>query len=640
MADLPPDFPKDLLSRYDEIRYLARGGMGVLFRAHDKTLDKLVAIKALPSGNIIGSEKIVRFQKEAKAAGALDHKNIVKVLDFGVTPSGDPYLVMDYVDGESLADLIEAAGPLDLITALRYFVEIADGLAHAHRHGVIHRDIKPSNIMLAVTGTVPEARIVDFGVAHMRRVDSDEQGFESTGGNIIGSPGYVSPEVVSGGKADQRSDVYSFGCLMFETLTGHLPFIGETALQTMADHVNKAPPEVADILRHGENQNLACGLSDVVRKCLKKQPAERFKSAEELKLALIDCCEFIKEEERAAITEGVTAPGGIFRTLSIQNAQTAKFPLVLIAVVVLVPIGLLIALVGPSIFADMTEEHKIEKTKVSSDPLLREDSMASAHVLSAMNPDGDFPDMPTITPEKLELNKYWLRRKQIASLTYVKVPDETMKALENYPVVRLELSQSRVSPKGLQSISKMTQLVDLKIDQIAGLKDDDLKVLLPRQDLINLSLKETEITDKGLKIISGLKGLKYLTVQGCQKITTDGITQLRSMPNLVTLTMGQTNVSLTALKGFQRMRDVNAQYKRLSPEEYETLASLKELQSLTLTGCNFTKKDLFRFIDNKELLEIKAATTAVTEEDAHSFQKEFLKRNRHPVRVHTTFPYH
>lgn len=637
-TEYPPDFPKDLLSRYDEIGYLARGGMGVLFRAHDKTLDKVVAIKALPSGNLLGNEKVVRFQKEARAAGVLDHKNIVKVLDFGVTPSGDPYLTMEFVDGPSLAAAIESAGSLDMTTALRYFVEIADGLAHAHRHGVVHRDIKPSNVMLEGSDELERvARIVDFGVAHMRRVDSDDQGFESTGGNIIGSPGYVSPEVVSGGKADQRSDVYSFGCLMFETLTGHLPFINETALQTMADHVHSSPPELSDILAHVDNRDLACALSDVAMKCLRKHPAERFRSAEELKLALLNCCEYIEEEQRAAITEGATAPGGIFKNLSIQGAQISKFPLLLIAVVVLVPIGLLIALLGPSIIADITEEHKIEKTKMSTDPLLREDSLASAHILSAMNPDGDFKDMPTVTPEKL--SKYWLRRRQIASLTYVIVTDDAMRALESYPVVRLELSQSKVSSKGLQSISRMNQLVDLKLDQVAGLTDEDLKVLLPRQELFSLSMKETDITDKGLKIITGLKGLKYFTVQGCQKITTRGITQLREMPNLVTLTMGQTNVSLTALKDFQRLRDVNAQYKRLSSEEYETLASLKELRALTFTGCNFTKKDLFRFIDNNELLEIKAATTGVTEEDARAFQKEFLKRHRHPMRVLTVFPY-
>ncbi len=637
-TELPSDFPKDLLSRYDEIRYITRGGMGVLFRAHDKTLDKLVAIKALPSGNLLGNEKVVRFQKEAKAAGILDHTNIVKVLDFGVTPSGDPYLIMDFVDGPSLADEITNNGPMELTTALRYFVEIADGLAHAHRHGVIHRDVKPSNVMLAHADEFEkEARIVDFGVAHMRRVDSDDPGFESTGSNIIGSPGYISPEVVSGGKADQRSDVYSLGCLMFETLSGQLPFVTDTAMQTMAAHVNNAPPEISDFLHDEANQELASAMSEIVMKCLSKNPAMRFKTAEDLKLALIECAGFIEEEHRAAITEHVTAPGGIFKSWSFYSPAHTKTPMLFAGIAILIPIGLMFW-IGPSMLAELRGERNVKQTKMGTELKFKDGkSTTYSQFLGALNPDGDIGSMMEINSRNLP--KFWNPRRKLAKLNYATITDDAMKKLETYPVYHLEIRQSRISPKALQSIGKLQNLNDLKLELIDELTDDDLRFLPRLKDVSSLSLKGTKITDKTLETVSKMTSLQELSLEGCQKITASGIELLKTNVQLKNLSIGATKIPVTALKGFDDLHEVSVQFKKLTPAEVDVLASLKELRGLTVTGCNFGKADLYKFLDAKFLQDVKAATTALTEEEANAFEKDYLQRQRRSTRVQTSYPY-
>lgn len=637
-TELPSDFPKDLLSRYDEIRYIARGGMGVLFCAHDKTLDKLVAIKALPSGNLLGNEKVVRFQKEAKAAGVLDHPNIVKVLDFGVTPSGDPYLIMDFVDGPSLADEITINGPIELITALRYFVEIADGLAHAHRHGVIHRDVKPSNVMLAHADEFEkEARIVDFGVAHMRRVDSDDPGFESTGGNIIGSPGYVSPEVVSGGKADQRSDVYSLGCLMFETLTGQLPFVTDTAMQTMAAHVNNAPPEISDFLLDEGNQELASALSEIVMKCLNKDPANRFKNADELKAALIECAGFIEEEQRASITEHVTAPGGIFKSWSFNSPAHTKTPMLFAGIAILIPVGLMFW-IGPSMLAELRGERNVKQTKMGTELKFKDGTSTTySQFLGAINPDGDIGSMLEITSKNLP--KFWNPRRKLAKLSYATIADDAMKKLETYPVYHLEIRQSKISPKALQSIGKLKNLNDLKLELIDELTDDDLRFLTGLKELSSLSLKGTKITDGTLETCSTMTSLQELSIEGCQKITASGIRLLKNAVQLTNLSIGATKVPVSELKGFDHLRELSVQFKKLTPTDVETLASLKELRGLTVTGCNFGKAELYKFLDSKFLQDVKAATTALTEEDARAFEKDYLERQHRPITIQTTYPY-
>ncbi len=270
--------------RYELIKKVGTGGMGAVFMANDKLLGKVVAVKILLPG--LSSEAIVRFQQEAKATAKLDHPNIVKVLDFGRMPSGDLYLVMDYINGRSLDERLKSEGVLPLDEALPVFIQICAGLSHAHSHGVLHRDIKPSNVMLS-NDPNRVVQIVDFSIA---KIQANDQKLTSTGARI-GSPLYMSPEQAGGLEVDWRSDIYSLGCLMYKALTNEIPLTGETYMQTVLRHKEEDPPLLSEN-RHG--LTFPKTIEDIVAKALARDREQRYQNADDLMSALRSL-----EEQRA-----------------------------------------------------------------------------------------------------------------------------------------------------------------------------------------------------------------------------------------------------------------------------------------------------------------------------------------------------
>ena len=234
--------PVELAGRYEIIEEVGKGGMGVVYKARQPALQKLYAIKMLHS--LHATETILRFELEAKAISKLDHVNLITSHDFGVTVDGRPYMVMDFIEGTSLAQLIESEVRLPLALTLDVAVQIARAMAYAHAQGVLHRDLKPSNIMLV---RQPDGsmlvKIIDFGIAKM--LVSDEDGSSSNltqTGDVFGSPFYMSPEQAMGRGIDERSDIYSLGCLIYEMLTGVLPFRGASAFETLYKHMHDDVP--------------------------------------------------------------------------------------------------------------------------------------------------------------------------------------------------------------------------------------------------------------------------------------------------------------------------------------------------------------------------------------------------------------
>lgn len=226
--------------KYEVIEALGSGGMSTVYKAKHKFLEKPVAIKLLNAHLASDGKAVQRFQLEAKAAYDLKHPNLISIYDFGISPDGQAYIVMDYLEGESLSDRIERHGKLPLMEALPIFADIASGLAYAHEHNVLHRDIKPSNVMLTKSDSgAIKALIVDFGLA--KNYDDDSLKLTQTG-EIFGSPLYMSPEQCRGAMLDRRSDIYSFGCLMYETLTGYVPIRGTNALETFRLKCTEVPP--------------------------------------------------------------------------------------------------------------------------------------------------------------------------------------------------------------------------------------------------------------------------------------------------------------------------------------------------------------------------------------------------------------
>lgn len=264
---------KTIAGRYLIESYLGGGGMSHVYKArHLHINDKVVALKLLQSQDFVDPQQVLRLQQEANAAGSLSHPNIIAVQDFGLSSSTQPYLVMDYFAGRSLEQLIKADGPIDLDRLVGIVGQVCSALAHAHEHGVIHRDIKPSNIMVAQDENGKDVvKVVDFGIAKRSTADAEISKLTHTG-DILGSPLYMSPEQCLGRAVDGRSDVYSLGCVIYESITGVSPFVGDSVFETIYRHLNEAPRALsAGALG---NSHLK-GLEAIVFRMLAKLPDDR-----------------------------------------------------------------------------------------------------------------------------------------------------------------------------------------------------------------------------------------------------------------------------------------------------------------------------------------------------------------------------
>ena len=256
---------------------LGAGGMGVVYRVNQIFLDQEFALKTLIREQI-SEVRVRRFQKEARAAYAVDHPNIIAVKDFGILDNMTPFLVMELIHGETLADRLQREGRLTAAEALPIFIQACFGLAYAHERGIVHRDIKPSNIMLLngiACGAEAAVKIVDFGIAKFAQHDGGEVQALTKTGEVFGSPLYMSPEQCAGERVDHRADVYSLGCVLFEALTGTPPCVGENALSTMMQHQTALAPTLKEA-----SLGLAFSpeLEEIVATMLAKSPEKRYQN--------------------------------------------------------------------------------------------------------------------------------------------------------------------------------------------------------------------------------------------------------------------------------------------------------------------------------------------------------------------------
>ncbi len=267
--------------KYEILGHIGQGGMGVVYRARDAILDRVVAIKFLKARTGVGALEMSRFHLEAKAIASLDHNNIIRVHDMSVTADGDPFFVLEYLDGCSLSQELRTHKKLPLERALQLMLEICDALQHAHSKGVVHRDIKPSNIMLVKNATGGDTvKLLDFGIAKLHSADDDTILKLTKTGELFGSPHYMSPEQCSGQKVDRTTDIYSVGCVFFEMLTGGPPFMGATPFETLDMHKSASPPSV--LVKSPELAKFAPALNSIFAKMLSKKTSDRYPSAQEL----------------------------------------------------------------------------------------------------------------------------------------------------------------------------------------------------------------------------------------------------------------------------------------------------------------------------------------------------------------------
>ena len=248
--------------RYELEALCGSGGMSTVWRAHDQLLDRKVAIKVLHDRYGEDDEYVERFRREARAVARLSHPNIVTVIDRG-EDKGRQFIVFEFIDGENLKQVIERRGPLPVDEAVEIALEIARGLAFAHRQGIVHRDVKPQNVLLNGDG---RPKVTDFGIARSLDV---EKGVTQTG-TVLGTSNYIAPEQASGERVDAQSDVYSLGCVIFELLTGDVPFAGDNFVAVAMKHLHEPPPSLIE-----RRPDVPPALADAVSLALAKHPADR-----------------------------------------------------------------------------------------------------------------------------------------------------------------------------------------------------------------------------------------------------------------------------------------------------------------------------------------------------------------------------
>lgn len=315
--------------KYEIEKLIGDGGMGKIYKASHKLMKRTVAIKMLHSGLVGQSTTLARFKKEAEASSSLDHTNIVTTFDFGLTPDGRPYLVMDYLEGDSLAEILKSEKLLEPKRCLELFIQLCAGFEHAHSKGIIHRDIKPSNILVVKNEKNDEiVKILDFGIA--KKVNSSEKESEGNGpkdldlteaGTVFGSPLYMSPEQVRGEELDFRSDIYSLSCLLYQALSGTPVYQADEPVDFMFMHVNKEPEPLAS---RCPTSKISDSLQKVVFKGLEKEPGERIQSMEAFKELLKKELEKMNQTSSSVSVQKVDAESDNTSSKTIETPITDK----------------------------------------------------------------------------------------------------------------------------------------------------------------------------------------------------------------------------------------------------------------------------------------------------------------------------
>lgn len=284
-----------LNDRYKVVEEVGRGGMSAVYKGIHELMDRTVAIKVLLPQLVSDTISIKRFQQEAQAASHLQHPNVITVYDYGFVASGQPYLVMDFLEGESLSDIIRHEKQTTTKRMIPIFMQACEALEHAHQKGVIHRDLKSSNIMLIdFEGKKDFVKVVDFGIAKLMPSSGKQSQNLTQTGEVFGSPIYMSPEQCMAQSLDARSDIYSMGAMMYEALTGQPPLMGNSIIDTMQMHMSTPPKPFREIRPDLE---IPEALERVVLKALAKKPEQRYQSMQELRDALEGVSKLLDKEK-------------------------------------------------------------------------------------------------------------------------------------------------------------------------------------------------------------------------------------------------------------------------------------------------------------------------------------------------------
>jgi predicted Ser/Thr protein kinase len=580
---------KILVDRYRIEHVLGSGGMSVVYKASDLRRNRSVAVKVLHTHLNFQAKSLKRFQSEGKALSRLDHKHIVRVSEFGTFVDKTPFMVMEYVQGTTLAELLETETKLALERVLELALQICDALGHAHSVQIIHRDLKPSNIMVEVDKFgVQQTKMVDFGIA---KVLSETHSEMTATGEVFGSPLYMSPEQCSGFSLDNRTDFYSLGCIIYECLTGFPPFSGESPLATMLKHQQDEPESLT---RATLGEAFPAELERIVAKLLAKSPEQRYQRAKELAADLENiqlngynavplpsvpkssvAADMLRSLQLQAAAEAGLVPGvqGRRDPLGIQKSKADAY------VVVGLIICVLVVLIATVYFIPTLRNGSIGDSEGAQ-------VVASTNTEAITQSDAmDRVDRDKKDEEKARLaseRKSWqeLIKSQPHSLRlkrYPELKDWTM--LKNLPRLHtLDVSGSFFTDGDISYLRKLPlSNIDLTGVQVSG----NLNLLKDCPSLIALNLSGNKLSAKDLAELN--IRIRDLTLDNCE-ITDQGISNLVRLTNLRNLSLHDTPVtdkSILALSSLN-LHSLNIEGSSITPAGIGLLK--KNLQNCTILG--------------------------------------------------------
>lgn len=602
--------------RYRILSKIGQGGMGIVYQVEQVFLNKILALKTLDAG--CNSETAVRrFQIEARTAFAIDHPNLISVHDFGLLEDKTPFLVMDYIQGSTLAERLSQDGTIHFEEAIPLFVRICFGLSYAHGKGVIHRDIKPSNIML-VDGLDNDdddrVRIVDFGIAKFTQVEKSQIQALTRTGEVFGSPLYMSPEQCMGNPVDQRADIYSLGCVFFEALTGTPPFVGANALSTMMQHLGEKPPTLKEA---SMGRDFPFELEQIVARMLAKDGEDRYQN---MGLVTRDLGMLLQEQKVDVSVVSPKATHSKSLKFSRSNNAGKTFSVSFVQLCGIVASTALLAAVATGFSLKAVDSNS---NSASHDLFIKPASaiQAEQNSLALTHPLGMSVFTPLyelISQERFDDKLLMSRQKKKFKLRAVKLPVGAFEALSREKNIRnLDLMGCLLDSSKIGFLKGITDLEHLTLSQ-TNLTDDAVPELVKLSSVNDLEVSWTYLSSAGISKLFAMPKLARLEMSGMT--VTDQV--LKAAANSKSLksvslrsTKGLTDLNICLLEN-SKLEAINIESTGISDEGLKVLAKMPKLSFVSLGRSKVTMTGIANLLSLRRLRTLYyEESTTITERD-------------------------
>ena len=570
-----------LLDRYIILDVIGAGGMGLVFKALHRSMERVVALKILPKAAVDSPAKVERFRREIKAVAKLSHPNIAAALD-AHEAEGTHFLVMEYVQGKNLFEIVNERGPFSAQQAASIVAKVADALGEAHSQGVIHRDVKPSNVLLSDVG-IP--KLLDLGIARVQHATGEPEAL-TTDGIPLGTVAYIAPEQIQGGQdIDCRADVYGLGCTLFFLLTGKPVFDKTSGVHVVAAHLTEEPPSLRN-----SGANVPAALERVFERMVAKDPKDRFDSMTQVVAALdaTGLANASAETTARPVTASARRPRG-----PVSGWRLAATAIAALAVL-LTMFLLMREPVAPAV--DRSAGGAANESKeATGSPAGTKVSVGSRDMARWILTHGGHLVVENGVGE-------WECEEP------VDLPSGS------FDIVAVELEDTSGEIE-LEALGSQTKLSRLALWGVA-LDTADLSVISSLESIVDLELSDCGLTDESMASIAAMTWLQAINLTD-NALSDDGITKLVGLPSLTSVNLRETGLTEVGLKSLQKLPmlvELDVSETDISQQGFEEIIGIESLQRLKAEGLDLTASEIAALSRLPALVELSLGQSEVTDE--------------------------